>query len=84
MKVRFTRYYSSWEKEVGGVRYISNVFSSHSEEYNEEKYFVFDLNKMNMKIASIMATKEVPMLVRNEEIYIETSSVPYLKTFQIS
>ena len=37
-----------------------------------------------MKIASMKVTKEFPALVRNEEIDIGTSDVPYIKTFQIS
>ena len=39
---------------------------------------------MNSKIASMKVTKEVPVIVRNEEINIGTSSVPYLETLLIS
>ena len=63
---------------------ISAVVSSHQEEENAEEYCVFDMNKTNTKIASTKVTKEFPALVRNEEIDIGTSDVPYIKTFQIS
>ena len=33
---------------------------------------------------SLKVTKEVPVIVRNEEQYIGTSDVPDIKTFQIS
>ena len=48
------------------MQYISAVVASYPEEENGEEYFVFDMNKMNRKIASIKVTKDVPVLVRNE------------------
>ena len=65
------------------MRYISAVVASNLEEEDEEEYFVFDMNKMNSKISSTKATKEVTAIVRNEDINIGTSDVPYLKNFQI-
>ena len=48
-----------------------------------EEYCVFDL-KMYGKIASMKATKEVPVLVRNEDQDIGISDLPDIKTFQSS
>ena len=39
---------------------------------------------MNSKISSTKVTKEVPVLVRNEDIDIGTSYLPYLNNLQIS
>ena len=66
------------------MQYISAVISSHPETEDDEKYCVFDLQKMNWKIASMKLTKEVPVLVRNEEKYIGTSDITDIKTFQSS
>ena len=63
------------------MQHISNVVASHPGEEDEEECFVFDLNKMNGKITPMKAKKEVPVLVRNEEIDIGTSDVPYSNTF---
>ena len=62
----------------------SDLVSSYPEEEDHEECCVFGMNKMNRRIASMKVTKEVPVLVSNEEQYIGTSDVPYLKTFQIS
>ena len=47
------------------MRYISAVVVSYPEEEHDEEYCVFDLNKMNRKIASTKVTKYLPVLVRN-------------------
>ena len=49
-----------------------------------EGILCFGLNKMNWKIVSTKMAKEVPMLVRNEDIDIGTSDVPNIDTFQRS
>ena len=56
----------------------------HQEEEYEEEYCVFNLNNTNSEIASMKLTKEVLVIVRNEEIDIGTTDVPDLNTFQIS
>ena len=66
------------------MRYISAVVVYLPEEEGEEENCVFDLNKMNRKISSMNMTREVKVLVRNKEIDIGTSYVPYIKTFQSS
>ena len=45
---------------------------------------MFDLNKINSKIASIKLTKEVPVLVKNKERDVGTSDVPDINNIQIS
>ena len=90
MKVCFPEWSQSLEEYLGGVRYIGAVVSSHLEENYDERYIIFNWNKMSRKIVSVKVTKEVPVLVRNEErdignldIYISIPSRPQSAT-QIS
>ena len=66
------------------MRYISDVVASNPELEDDKEYYICDMKNKNINIASMEVTKELMVLVRDEDRDIGTSDVPDLKTFQSS
>ena len=64
---------------VGGLRYVSTVISAPNQNYIEQYGSIFDLNKINRKIASMKVTQSMPAQKK-----LERSDVPLINTFQSS
>ena len=74
------------DETVGGLRYVSTVISAPNQNYIEQDETIFDLNKINRKIASMKVTQSMPAQKKLERSNIDpgSSDVPLINTFQSS
>jgi hypothetical protein len=74
------------DETVGGLRYVSTVISAPNQNYIDENETIFDLNKINRKIASMKVTQSMPAQKKLERSNIDpgSSDVPLINTFQSS
>ena len=58
--VEFPKCRRTLDEEVGGLRYISTVILAPNENCFDEDNSIFDLNRINRKIASMKVTQSLP------------------------
>ncbi len=84
--VTFPKCKRTLDETVGGLRYVSTVISAPNQNYIEQYGSIFDLNKINRKIASMKVTQSMPAQKKLERSNIDpgSSDVPLINTFQSS